>query len=91
MNAAAIAEPRHDGNVEHDAEPAGQWVGRSDETAPGTAVGAGAGPWAILVPGNVLGGSYRLVRHLARGGMGDIYLAAHERLHSQFVLKVPSP
>ena len=91
MNAAAIAEPRHDGNVEHDAEPAGQWVGRSDEAAPGTAVGAGAGPWASLVPGNVLGGSYRLVRHLARGGMGDIYLAAHERLHSQFVLKVPSP
>jgi serine/threonine protein kinase len=80
---AAFAEPRHDGNQDDD----GQRAYPLDR--PG--VEAGLGPWASMVPGNVLGGSYRLVRHLARGGMGDIYLASHERLHSHFVLKVPSP
>jgi serine/threonine protein kinase len=47
--------------------------------------------WEDLVPGALVGDAYRIVRRIARGGMGDIYLTTHERLHSQFVLKVPSP
>jgi serine/threonine protein kinase len=88
---AAIAQPPSGGNDDHDGAH-GRMVGTPDHA---TAVGAGSGttlgPWASMAPGNVLGGSYRVVQHLARGGMGDIYLASHERLHSQFVLKVPSP
>ncbi|MBC8131967.1 MAG: serine/threonine protein kinase [Deltaproteobacteria bacterium] len=41
--------------------------------------------------GTVLGGSYRLIRRLGRGGMGDIHLASHERLPGQFVVKVLNP
>ncbi|MEO5769111.1 MAG: serine/threonine-protein kinase [Polyangia bacterium] len=44
-----------------------------------------------FTPGSVLGGSYRLIRRLGRGGMGDIHLASHERLPGQFVVKVLSP
>lgn len=45
---------------------------------------------ADFAPGTVLGGSYRLIRRLGRGGMGDIHLASHERLPGQFVVKVLS-
>jgi hypothetical protein len=41
--------------------------------------------------GSVLAGTYRLVRRLDRGGMGDIHLASHERLPGEFVVKVLSP
>ncbi len=44
-----------------------------------------------FAPGSVLGGSYRLIRRLGRGGMGDIHLASHERLPGRFVVKVLSP
>jgi eukaryotic-like serine/threonine-protein kinase len=42
-------------------------------------------------PGTVLGGSYRLIKRLVRGGMGDVHLASHERLPGSFVVKVLSP
>lgn len=44
--------------------------------------------WSDITPGTVLGGSYRLVRRIAQGGMGEIHLAAHERLPEWFVVKV---
>lgn len=44
-----------------------------------------------LSPGALLGGSYRLLSHLGSGGMGEVFLAAHERLPMKFVVKVLSP
>jgi serine/threonine protein kinase len=39
-------------------------------------------------PGIVLQGTYRIQRPIASGGMGEVYLAAHERLPGQFAVKV---
>jgi len=39
-------------------------------------------------PGVVLSGTYRILRPIAAGGMGEVYLAAHERLPGQFAVKV---
>ena len=41
--------------------------------------------------GTVLGESYRLVRPLAHGGCGDVYVARHERLGSEIAVKVLHP
>ncbi len=41
--------------------------------------------------GTVLGGTYRLVRPLAQGGCGDVYVAKHERLGSEVAVKVLHP
>ena len=41
--------------------------------------------------GTVLGESYRLVRSLAQGGCGDVYVAEHERLGSEVAVKVLHP
>ena len=41
--------------------------------------------------GTVLGESYRLVRPLAQGGCGDVYVATHERLGSEVAVKVLHP
>jgi serine/threonine protein kinase len=41
--------------------------------------------------GTVLGESYRLVRPLAQGGCGDVYVARHERLGSEVAVKVLHP
>jgi serine/threonine protein kinase len=41
--------------------------------------------------GTVLGGTYRLVRPLAAGGCGDVYVATHERLGSEVAVKVLHP
>ena len=44
-----------------------------------------------LGPGALLGGSYRLLSHIGSGGMGEVFLAAHERLPMKLVVKVLSP
>ncbi|MEP6651763.1 MAG: serine/threonine-protein kinase [Myxococcales bacterium] len=62
----------------------------SDDSAPRPEGDAAQEP-GDFAPGSVLGGSYRLIRRLGRGGMGDIHLASHERLPGQFVVKVLSP
>jgi serine/threonine protein kinase len=49
-----------------------------------------AAPAAELPPGTLLGGSYRLIRCLSRGGMGDIHLACREGEPGQVVIKVLS-
>lgn len=43
----------------------------------------------VLLPGDLLHGTYRILELLARGGMGDVHLASHERLPGRFALKVP--
>src|SRR6185312_6661672 len=40
-------------------------------------------PYMIPTSGTILGGSYFIVRRLATGGCGDVYVAAHERLACQ--------
>jgi serine/threonine-protein kinase len=39
-------------------------------------------------PGLVLAGTYRILRPIAVGGMGEVYVAAHERLPGRFAVKV---
>jgi serine/threonine-protein kinase len=41
-----------------------------------------------LAVGTVLKGTYRIVRPLAEGGFGKVYLAAHTRLPGQFAVKL---
>ena len=43
---------------------------------------------AVFAADTVLDGTYRIVRPLAQGGMGEVYLAAHERLPGYFAVKV---
>ena len=44
----------------------------------------------MLTPGTILQGRYRVVRQLARGGMGTVYEALDERLDSTVALKETS-
>jgi serine/threonine protein kinase len=39
-------------------------------------------------PGVVLSGTYRILRPIAAGGMGEVYVAAHERLPGRYAVKV---
>ena len=39
------------------------------------------------VPGDVIGGKYRIVRLIGDGGMGSVYEAHHEFLETQVALK----
>src|SRR6478672_1380424 len=52
-------------------------------------------PWDLLNPatgglsiGIVLQGTYRILRPLAEGGCGEVYLAAHTRLPGRFAIKL---
>ena len=46
---------------------------------------------ALVAIGAVLRGTYRLVRPLAEGGCGDVYVAVHTRLGSEVAVKVLHP
>src|SRR5205814_921360 len=52
-------------------------------------------PWDLVGPatgglsiGIVLQGTYRILRPLAEGGCGEVYLAAHTRLPGRFAIKL---
>jgi serine/threonine-protein kinase len=42
---------------------------------------------AVFGPDTVLDNTYRIVQRIASGGMGEVYLAAHERLPGYFAVK----
>src|SRR4029079_14540258 len=44
-------------------------------------------PGQFLAPDMVLDGTYRIVKRLGEGGMGEVYVAAHERLPGLFAVK----
>ena len=41
--------------------------------------------------GEVIAGTYRVMKSLAKGGMGEVYLASHERLSALFAIKALHP
>ena len=41
-----------------------------------------------LQPGTLLGGTYRIVRLIGTGGMGEVYEATHSRLAGRYAVKV---
>jgi eukaryotic-like serine/threonine-protein kinase len=41
-----------------------------------------------LSPGTVLSGTYRIVRRVGQGGMGDVYEATHARLKGRYAVKL---
>jgi eukaryotic-like serine/threonine-protein kinase len=44
-----------------------------------------------LEPGTLLGSTYRLVRRIGSGGMGEVYEATHERLSHRYAVKFLHP
>src|ERR1022692_1945837 len=46
---------------------------------------------AIPTVGTTLRGTYRIVRPLAEGGCGDVFVAAHTRLGSEVAVKILHP
>ena len=44
-------------------------------------------PGQFLAPDMVLDGTYRIIKRLGEGGMGEVYVAAHERLPGFFAVK----
>jgi serine/threonine-protein kinase len=44
-----------------------------------------------FAPGVVLADTYRILEPIAAGGMGEVYVAAHERLPGRFAVKVLHP
>ena len=64
---------------------AGRHGSRNAHRAPLDLLGPSTGGLSI---GIVLQGTYRIVRPLAEGGCGEIYLAAHTRLPGRFAVKL---
>jgi serine/threonine protein kinase len=52
---------------------------------------APVGPPSIFAVDTVLDGTYRIVKLLGQGGMGEVYMAAHERLPGFFAVKAMQP
>jgi len=44
-----------------------------------------------LAPGATIGGVYKIIQLIGRGGMGEVYLARHETLNKKCALKVIPP
>ena len=44
-----------------------------------------------LAPGTIIGGTYRIIELIGRGGMGEVYLAEHTALGKECALKVIPP
>ncbi|MCA9687937.1 MAG: serine/threonine protein kinase, partial [Myxococcales bacterium] len=42
-------------------------------------------------PPTILRGTYQLLDRLGAGGMGEVYVAAHARLHKRFAVKLLAP
>lgn len=50
-----------------------------------------AGQAPSLLPGTILRDTYRILRHIEKGGMGEVYEASHARLSGRYAVKVLPP
>jgi serine/threonine-protein kinase len=55
------------------------------------AQGAEARRSSALMPGDTLGGAYRIVRFIGSGSMGQVYEAVHTRFGGRFAIKILHP
>jgi serine/threonine-protein kinase len=46
---------------------------------------------SVLKPGSIVGGTYRVIRLVGEGGMGEVYEATHARLAGRYAIKVLQP
>ena len=56
-----------------------------------TVRGVAARRQAALLPGDTLGDTFRIVRMIGSGSMGQVYEAAHIRLNGRFAIKILHP
>ncbi len=75
-------------------EPRADDLTLSYSNAPGEGVGASAGvpllevpPNAVFTPGQVLAGRFKVVRFVARGGMGEVYEVEDLELNERVAIK----
>jgi Tol biopolymer transport system component/tRNA A-37 threonylcarbamoyl transferase component Bud32 len=68
-------------------EPPRSPEGKTGPLTPGTTPGSTAGTPA-LAAGDLLSGRYRVVRFIARGGMGEVYEAEDLDLHERIAIKI---
>ena len=47
--------------------------------------------WDRVQPGTLIGGTYRIERQIAEGGMGAVYEASHARLDGRYAVKFLHP
>lgn len=87
----AAAAPGEDPDREDEARDSGGGPGTGARSGAETPSPRTAGQAPSLLPGTILRDTYRILRHIERGGMGEVYEASHARLSGRYAVKVLPP